>query len=610
MRTGDATPGPGLDSLSTPVWIFDVDHHAIVWANAAALAFWGADDLAALRARPFGADMTPAVRARLDAVARRLRRGERLRETWTLFPRHAAVTVSCALGPIALDDGRTAMLVEAHPLDDDAALEDRRTIEALRHAPILFVLTDRDGRLISANPLAAACLPELSPPAASVPDILIADTLERAALQGALAGGRHHAAEIAVTTVEGPRWMALDGRPLPDPVTGQAAYLIAMTDITERRRLEDELRASEETLRRVVETAPVPLVVTRPADGCLLYTNAATADLFGIPCDLLVGRTIVDFYLSRDDRQTLLDALDEIGTTVNVEVGLRTARGRPFAAAICARLISHRGEPAILAAISDIEADTKARRVLVEALDRQTRLNEAQKQFVTMLSHEFKTPLSVIEGSARRLGKKLAGTPSQPEAAPWLLRIRDASRRISDLISEVLMMARTDDRLMTVNAKPIDLSALLHGVVDRYRRIAPVHTFELAFQGLQAPVAVDPQFVDIILSNLLGNAIKYSPDGGRIIVAATAEGERITVAVTDHGLGIPAEEIAHVFERFYRCSTHSGIPGTGIGLHIAKGLVDLHGGSMSVDSRYGQGSTFRFDLLATTGTHRSDCLLP
>lgn len=594
--------GPAIDDLATPIWVFDLVTLRIAWANRAALAFWKADNLAALRDRDFSDAMTPVVRLRLEELERGLRRGERLRETWTLHPDDEAVTVTCFFTPLPREGGSMAMQVEAHVVEDEATLQDRRAVEALRYAATIFLLIQDDGALISFNPLAAAWFPGLSGAQGSlVADILRLEETEARTLLSAMAERRAHSSEVEVPTAEGRRWMLLNARPIPDPLSGKTAYLIGMTDVTDRRRLEEERRHYENTLRQVVETAPVPLVVSRPLDGQLVYANAATADLFGVPVESLIGRPVNGYYLSTDARQEMVDRITEDGAIDRFNVTLCTARGRPFAASVSARIVSFKGEPAILAAITDVEADTVARRVLADALDRQTRLNEAHQEFVSMLSHEFMTPLSVIDGAARRVARRLKGPDEDGESAAWIQRIRDAAGRITHLVSEVLMAARSDNGLLTVTPEPTDVCALVETVVDRHQRIAPDHDIALETCGLAESIAVDPQVVDIVLSNLLSNAIKYSPGAGHIRVKVEGNGDGVAVAVADEGMGIPVNEMDRIFDRFYRCSSSGSIPGTGLGLDITKKLVELHGGVLWAESEYGRGSTFRFTLSTDRG---------
>ncbi len=594
--TSDAWP-PSVAALATPVWIYDLMAHRIRWANPAAVAFWGADGLDDLTRREFSAPMSPSIKRRLEGCAKRLRRGEQLRETWTLFPDGRAVTVACTLTPLPQADGTMAMQVEAHHLDDETILQDRRTAEALRHASSLFILADATGHVASCNSIANLRFPRLlQEREVPVADHLVTDRATRDALKQAMADGRGFVAEISVDCEDGPRWMSLEARRVPDPLTAETATLIFMTDITDRRLLEQERRRHEETLRAVVETAPVPLVVTRAVDGHMIYANSRAGDLFGFSSEDLPGRDIKGYYLVADDRERMIDALVRDGAVDDLRMSLCSALGRPFAASVSARLISYEGEPSILAAILDIEEDTEARRALRQALERQTRVNTLRKQFTSMLGHEFMTPVSVIDGAARRITRLLSKEAPADDILPWADRIQAAAKRITEVVSEIQRMAHADDGALGLETEETDVAALLDKTVERHRRITAKHEIVLAADGLDGPMTLDPKVLDIVLSNLLGNAIKYSPDGGTIQVRADRVDTGVKIAVRDGGMGIPEEEQERIFDRFYRSPRVSGIVGTGQGLDISRRLVEMHGGTLTVESTHGQGSCFTFTL--------------
>jgi signal transduction histidine kinase len=220
-----------------------------------------------------------------------------------------------------------------------------------------------------------------------------------------------------------------------------------------------------------------------------------------------------------------------------------------------------------------------------------------QRNFVSMASHEFRTPLTIIDGNARRLIKlseRAAGTEIVQRAG----RIRAAVLRVTHLMDNLLNTSRLVDRGADLYFHPadIDLAALLNDVCQLHREIAPKSRILARIEPRPLRMIGDSKLLHQAFSNLLANAIKYSPGGSRIEVAAHPEADHVIVSIDDQGIGIPAADLAQIFERYARGSNVSGIVGTGIGLYLVKMVVDLHGGRVAVESSEGQGSRFTVRL--------------
>ena len=235
--------------------------------------------------------------------------------------------------------------------------------------------------------------------------------------------------------------------------------------------------------------------------------------------------------------------------------------------------------------------------MLEERLAAEQRLTEMQRNFVSMASHEFRTPLTIIDGNARRLIKlseRAAGTEIVQRAG----RIRAAVLRVTHLMDNLLNSSRLVDRGADLYFHPadIDLAALLNDVCQLHREIAPKSRILARIEPRPLRMIGDSKLLHQAFSNLLANAIKYSPGGSRIEVAAHPEADHVIVSIDDQGIGIPAADLAQIFERYARGSNVSGIVGTGIGLYLVKMVVDLHGGRVAVESTEGQGSRFTVRL--------------
>jgi two-component system, OmpR family, sensor kinase len=231
--------------------------------------------------------------------------------------------------------------------------------------------------------------------------------------------------------------------------------------------------------------------------------------------------------------------------------------------------------------------------MLEEQLAQEQRLALAQRNFVSMASHEFRTPLTIVDGHARRL-EKMRDTMAAAEIGERAGKIRAAVLRLTHLIDNLLNSSRLIDGGAELFFHPadMDLRALLHEVCQLHREMVPGAQIVELFNAAPMPMIGDAKLLLQVFSNLLSNAVKYSPAGGTIEVEAGIVANEVAVAVTDRGIGIPAKDLDLLFERYHRGSNVSGIVGTGVGLYLVKMAVDLHKGSIEVESREGHGSRF------------------
>lgn len=235
--------------------------------------------------------------------------------------------------------------------------------------------------------------------------------------------------------------------------------------------------------------------------------------------------------------------------------------------------------------------------MLEQQLAQEQRLALLQRNFVSMASHEFRTPLTIIDGHARRLDKTREAV--QPaEIGERAGKIRGAVLRMTHLIDNMLNSSRLIDGGAELYFQPaeLDLVALLKEVCQLHREMVPGAPITERFAVGSISIAGDAKLLFQMFSNLLGNAIKYSPAGGAIEVDVTTFAHEVNVIVTDRGIGIPAGDLVRLFERYHRGSNVSGIVGTGVGLYLVKMVVELHGGRIAVDSTEGEGTRFTVSL--------------
>jgi two-component system, OmpR family, sensor kinase len=239
--------------------------------------------------------------------------------------------------------------------------------------------------------------------------------------------------------------------------------------------------------------------------------------------------------------------------------------------------------------------------MLEEQLAQEQRLALLQRNFVSMASHEFRTPLTVIDGHAGRLSK-MKDSISPDQIDERASKIRAAVLRVTHLIDNLLNSGRLIDGGAELYFQPakMDVAALLHEVCQLHREMVPSAQIIERFPAtVPLPVTGDAKLLFQVFSNLLSNAVKYSPAGGAIEVEAGIAGDTVVVVVADHGIGIPAADLNRLFERYHRGSNVSGIVGTGVGLYLVKMALDLHGGRIDVQSKEGNSSRFTVTLPVT-----------
>jgi len=235
--------------------------------------------------------------------------------------------------------------------------------------------------------------------------------------------------------------------------------------------------------------------------------------------------------------------------------------------------------------------------LLEERLAHEQRITLLQRNFVSMASHEFRTPMTVIDGHARRLDK-IRETVTPAEIGERAGKIRSAVLRMTHLIDNLLNSSRRIDGRAGLYLHPVEMNmtALLQEVCQLHREMVPGSQIVERFTAEATPMVGDAKLLFQVFSNILSNAIKYSPNGAAIEVAMTGTAAEIAVAISDSGIGIPVSDLDRVFERYHRGGNVSGIVGTGVGLYLVKMAVDLHHGTVEVQSREDEGSCFTVRL--------------
>jgi signal transduction histidine kinase len=238
-------------------------------------------------------------------------------------------------------------------------------------------------------------------------------------------------------------------------------------------------------------------------------------------------------------------------------------------------------------------------------------LDRLKSDFVSNVSHELRTPLTAIKGAVDLVLREVAG-PLTEKQIHYLTRVRSNTQHLAGLINDLLDLSKIEEGKIEFQSTRVSLGGLVHEVVETLRPIAAEKSLELEVTAHEPSVLVwaDRDKVRQVLTNLIGNAIKFTPPHGKVMVSsASNDTDWVRVSVSDTGPGIPADERERIFEKFYQVAVNGGPKpkGTGLGLAISKVLVELHGGRIWVESEPSRGSIFCFTLPLSARQNSRSC---
>jgi signal transduction histidine kinase len=242
----------------------------------------------------------------------------------------------------------------------------------------------------------------------------------------------------------------------------------------------------------------------------------------------------------------------------------------------------------------DTDAEHAANQAAIEHLAGIERLNQLKSEFITLVSHEFRTGLVGIQGFSEMI--RDADLPV-PEVKSYAGEINKDAQRLNRMINDMLDLDRIEAGRLVLRKEAVNINLVLRDAIERARASGGNHAITSNLDSTEPIVQCDADRLAQIISNLLTNAIKYSPNGGDILVTSHVSDSSVEVSVRDHGVGIAPDFAKQLFSRYERYEKNSNkIVGTGLGLAIARQIVELHGGRIWLDSAVGEGSDFRFRL--------------
>jgi PAS domain S-box-containing protein len=389
--------------------------------------------------------------------------------------------------------------------------------------------------------------------------------------------------------------------------------VILLEDATERMVLQQTLAqrtneanllvsyvtVSKNYIDRIITSMADALLVTT-ASGTIKTVNQFAQDLFGYSQEELINQPISR--LIPNDKfleYTRNLSSSKPGNFIkDVEVFCQTKTGEQICISFSCSAIETEvaGLQNFVYIGRDISDRQRVEAQMMKALERERELRELKSDFVSMASHEFRTPLTAIFSSTELL-QHYGNIWSEEKKLKHFHRIESAVKRMTGLLDDVLLYSKAEAGKLKFNPTPLVLKNICSDLVEELQLgIGEKHKLTLVYSGTCNNAYMDEKLLLHILTNLLSNAIKYSPPGTTVFFGCSCDKEEVIFEIKDEGIGIPPEDQKQLFESFHRAKNVGDIPGTGLGLAIVQKSVELHGGRITVNSEVGVGTTFRVTL--------------
>ncbi|MBW4497445.1 MAG: PAS domain S-box protein [Oscillatoria princeps RMCB-10] len=430
-------------------------------------------------------------------------------------------------------------------------------------------------------------------------------------------------------------WVNLSLMAIRNPA-GEILYILGVVEeITHRVEAQSALRSSEERFRQLAENIRQVFWMRSADSRQMLYVSPAYEEIWGRSCESLYEEPLSWLEaVYPEDREAVRDAVEQLPQGEPVQKEYRIVLPDGSVRWIGSRAFPVRNESGEVYRIAGIAEDITERKhsevELRKAWETEKELNELKSRFVSMVSHEFRNPICSIIMSVELL-EKFGALATEEKKRDYLHRIKGAAIQMTDLLENVLVIGRAEAGKLEFDPAPVDVEAFCRDLLEQMQLSAGCgHSISFVSESFPAAVleargaqkrnssrsrapgghkagshpcdrsqklpCLDEKLLRHILGNLLSNAIKYSPEGGTVRLTLSCEGGEVVFEIADEGIGIPSDDLSHLFESFHRAANVGKIPGTGLGLAIVKRAVELHGGQISVRSEVGAGTTFSVRL--------------
>jgi PAS domain S-box-containing protein len=377
-------------------------------------------------------------------------------------------------------------------------------------------------------------------------------------------------------------------------------------DITDRKQAENALRESEKKFRSFIESAPISVLITDP-NGEIVLANTEAVKVFGYPQTELIGQSIELLVPDSEKRQhvnsrTHYTLAPESRRMGGLQVRARRKDGSHFPCEVQLSYVETHPTPLVMGFILDVTQQKEAELTLKQALAQEKELGELKSRFVSMASHEFRTPLAAILATTETLTIYRDKMNAQ-QIDIRLDKIRQQVMHMKDIMEDVLQLARIQAGRVKYEPTLGNLDMLCSEIIEEFENQSQ-YTGRITYTGVKLPELMffDQRLMRQVITNVIGNALKYSSKEKPVYVDLQQNAAEIVLKVKDEGIGIPVEDIKHLFEPFHRAKNVGTISGTGLGMSISKQAVEIHGGTIMPESEVGVGTTMTIVLPLVSAT--------
>lgn len=384
---------------------------------------------------------------------------------------------------------------------------------------------------------------------------------------------------------------------------GTINYVIGTAvDITERVTLEKEIKESNRRFFKVFDNNPVSMLLSNIETSKIEYVNEVFLETFGFTKEEVIGKTSVELQLiSAEEREKNLEAMKEAGYMRSVEQQFTKKNGDKIWVLTSLEAVEFNESAFILSSLFNIDDRKKMEEEMMHAKEKAEQAVVAKNSFLANMSHEIRTPMNAIIGYTELLAQSNLNDEQQEHVS----YVKTAGTNLLAIINDILDFSKIESGKIALESAPFNLKQALKAIYNLLNVRAVEKDLEYNFfldANLPEYVLGDSVRLNQILVNLIGNAIKFTVKGHVTVsvkkIAEDGESHRLKFSVQDTGIGIPADKVELIFERFTQANTETTrkFGGTGLGLSIAKSLVELQGGEMHLKSEVDKGSEFYFEL--------------
>lgn len=357
-----------------------------------------------------------------------------------------------------------------------------------------------------------------------------------------------------------------------------------------------QVEESEERFRVIFETNPEPLVLTDLKNSTIADVNKAFEDVTGISRLEALGHNSMDLGLWTDKtlRDSFLEQLKQHGEIINYEANFNVACNKVKTGLVSARIIKINHTPFILIVIRDITSEKEAQQALIE-------MGNMKSEFISTAAHELSTPLTAIMGYTELLvNPESFGNFTEKQKLGFLNEIYERSESLNRIIEDLLDISRIESgHAISLDLQPTELLTILKKSIEFFEVRKTGHIFKLEFpeKSTNSTVMIDRHRIMQVMENLLSNAVKYSAEGKEITLNCVEVSAGWEIQITDQGIGMSDEQLARAFDKFYRAdASDTAIGGLGLGMSIAKQIVEAHGGKIELESELNKGTRVTVSL--------------